>query len=276
LRGANRSGLAHARVLLLLVALVAASPAAAAPIRVLLIGDSITYGTGFVSGGAGPPYAELLASLLDGGYEVNNAGCGGASSLDWTLSLPGFACGGVGVLPDGLFVERALPHLPTEIASVMLGTNDAVGFFEPNPVSVEAYRYALDEIVTNLFAAGAGTAILMTPPDHIWPDSAVRARLLGYREQVLDICSETSGVVCGPDVFTLLDPELHFEGDNVHPNASGHAIIAQSLYETITTIPEPSTALLVVCGLVVLAVKRRSAACSRPSRTASSSGAQDR
>jgi lysophospholipase L1-like esterase len=242
---------------LFLVVLVTASPTAASPLRVLLIGDSITYGTGFVSDDAGPPYAELLASLLDADHEVVNAGCGGASSLDWSLSLPGSVCGGVGVLPDGLFVERALPHLPAEMVSIMLGTNDAIGFFEPRPVPVPIYRLALDEIVSNLLAAGADTVILMTPPDHIWPDPAARNRLIGYREQVLDICSETSSVICGPDVFALLDPVLHFEGGDLHPNARGHAIIAQSLYETIAAIPEPTTALLLAFGLAGLASRRR-------------------
>jgi lysophospholipase L1-like esterase len=239
----------------LLAVLVTTSLSGAAPVRVVLIGDSITYGTGFVSDDAGPPYAELLTSSLGNGYEVMNAGCGGSSSLDWTLTLPGVLCGGVGVVTDGLFVERALPHLPAEIVSIMLGTNDAIGFFEPQPVPVVAYRLALDEIVSNVFAAGADVVILMTPPDHIWPDPAACDRLTGYRDEVVDICSKTSGVVCGPDVFTLLDPDLDFEG-GVHPNAYGHAMIAQSLYQTIVAIPEPGPGLLGTCALAMLALLR--------------------
>jgi lysophospholipase L1-like esterase len=235
------------RGLSLLVALGVASPAMAAPIRVLLIGDSITRGR--VSGPEGPAYAELLPSLLGEGYEVTNIGTGGASSLDWTLSCPG--------TPWNLFPTLAVPNLPSEVVSILLGTNDAIAFYEPEPVSVELYRLAIEEIVENLFAEGAGIVILMTPPDHIGSDPTSRDRLIGYREEILLICSQIPGVVCGPDLFTSLDLDLHFEDGDTHPNAQGHLVIANSLSETVVAIPEPESGLLAVCGLVALAVKWR-------------------
>jgi lysophospholipase L1-like esterase len=218
--------------------------AAAATNRVVLIGDSITWG--IVSGNGGPPYAEVLAELLGPDYEVVNAGCGGASSLDWTLSQPGFLCGGVGVLGAGLFGARARPHLPTDVATVLLGTNDAVGYFEPVPLEAPTYRAAMNEVVRNLLFFGVGRVVLLTAPDHDWDDSAPVQRLAAYREEILDLCFHHPRVECGPDLHQLLDLEAHFEPDDVHPNAAGHATIAYELAEVVRALPPPAESR---CGL---------------------------
>ena len=68
--------------MLVLAALPAA--ASATPLRLVLVGDSITAGQ--VSAPKGPPYAELVAEALGPAFEIVNLGCGGTSSLDWTRS----------------------------------------------------------------------------------------------------------------------------------------------------------------------------------------------
>jgi len=93
--------------------------------RVLLIGDSITEGT--VSGTPGSPYAAVVATDLGPEFDVLNLGCGGASSFDWRPDTGVTICGGLFI---DLWAQRVLPNVPAEIATVMLGTNDATGFFE--------------------------------------------------------------------------------------------------------------------------------------------------
>jgi lysophospholipase L1-like esterase len=252
------------RWLSLAVAVLVLGPGAAAaaePREVLLIGDSITQG--IVSGDEGLPYAAVLAELLGPGYEVINGGCGGSSSLDWTLSQPDVICGGVGSLEPGLFEVQALPHLPANVVVVLLGTNDAIGFLEPVPVEVPIYAAAMNEIVWNLLVARARHVILMTAPDHGWEDPDRVARLAGYRDEILALCASHPRLVCGPDLHQRLDLDVHFEPGDVHPNAEGHATIAAELAEVVRDVTAPSS-----CGLggelalvlpLLLAVRRRRA-----------------
>jgi lysophospholipase L1-like esterase len=214
----------------------AASPLEAqARKRVLLLGDSITAGA--VSGPPGIPFADVLAQRLGDGYEVVNIGCGGSTSLDWTITHGSTLCG-VFVLPN-LFEGRAVPSLPAEYVTMMLGTNDATGFFEPMPIAPRIYGRAMAEIANNLVAYGAGTVIVMTPPPRcVSARRDERMRLLAYRAIVLGACGVYPRTECGPDVHTLLDPETSFENCDVHPNAEGHAAIGNALADTILALEQ--------------------------------------
>jgi lysophospholipase L1-like esterase len=223
--------------------LVAAEPAAAAnPISVLLVGDSITVGR--VGGPPGRPYRLLLSDALGPDYALTHVACSGTSSLDWTISRGNGYCPS-GFSPPTLYQSRVRPRLPADIVTVMLGTNDAQGAGEPSPVTREDYAAALREIVGNLLADGAKRVVLMTPPPIPFPfskDPKVQQRLAAYREEVLALCGATPGVVCGPDAFTLLDASDFFLTD-VHPTVAGHRKIADALGEAIRALatPEPQS-----------------------------------
>ncbi len=201
-----------------------------APTRVVLVGDSITEGQ--LSGVGGVPYGELVRDGLGAAWDVQGIGCGGASSLDWTLPFGNAICGGQWWSPT-VYEARALPLLPADVVTVMLGTNDSTGFFEPSPTDAANYRLAIDDLVGNLLADGAGTVMLMTPPPQC--PGASMDRITDYRDEILDLCITTPGVVCGPDVYSLLGPG-DFDGCDVHPNAAGHAALADALIAALRAL----------------------------------------
>jgi len=113
--------------------------------QVLLIGDSITQG-GVSGTPAGPPYADVAATELGASFDVHNLGCGGSTSLDWLPYIGVTICPGIFV---DLWQQRIAPNTPADIATIMLGTNDATGFFEPEnqPVAPADYAAALEAII---------------------------------------------------------------------------------------------------------------------------------
>lgn len=239
------------------LAITPAGVASAAPISLLLLGDSITQGT--TSEPTGPSFATLLTDSLGAGFEVTNIGCGGASARDWSPTSGDSICGGLSdpILSANLYPALAEPNLPADLVMILLGTNDAIGFLEPAPPTSAEYRSALDELVTQILFDGAGAVLLATPP----PNFAIPLTmplLLSYAEEIFDLCGAAGDAIhCGPDVLSLLEPE-DFEDGQIHPNASGHAKIADAMYASIVlAVPEPGTAGMLALGLLVLARRRR-------------------
>ena len=176
----------------------------------ILIGDSITFG--IVSTPVGPSYADVVSVEMP----VVNLGIGGSSTADWINEV-------VNCTDEDQSV------------SILLGTNDAVGFLEPFPITPAEYSANLATMVGNLTTNGCQRIILMTPPQNFaFPTNPdVQLRLAEYRLEVLELCdSGVAGLECGPDVWSLLGEE-DFDTNNVHPNGPGHqkignALVAQS------------------------------------------------
>lgn len=227
-----------------------AGTASADPVDLLLLGDSITFGR--VSGDPAPSWAELVALELGDAYRVENIACNGTTSLDWTLSQGAVLCGGLGFAFPNLFEARATPMLPARYTTVLLGTNDAVGFLEPVPVPVERYALALEEISGNLIDEGSERVILMTPPRWVGGSPEEQGRITGYRSEVLRVCESDDALICGPDLYELLDPYEHFDGGDSHPNAEGQALIADELLETLARNPVPEPSARALHGLALL------------------------
>ncbi len=226
-----------------------ALPSAATPIRVLAIGDSITWG--WVSAPTGPGYVDLLASELGADYEVTNIGCGGSTTAMWLPSAGAITCG-------GRFYNRRVDYwarlvdraTPADLATIMLGTVDAARGILP-----WVYGDNLQQIIAGLFDRGVGEIVLMTQPTRPNADAATRALLDAYAAAVGGLCATLPGVRCGPDVYRLLDPVADFALGDIHPNRTGHVKIASALGGYIVN-PEPSTGALVLLGLVVLGCRR--------------------
>ena len=139
-------------ILVLTVALMTAAPALAQPVKVVVLGDSLSAGLGLSAADAFP--AKLQKALKDKGIDVAimNAGVsgdtasGGRDRLDWSV-------------PNG-----------TEAVIVELGANDALRGTDP-----AITRSALSDIVSRLKARGVAVLLLgMLAPPNYGSDYAAR------------------------------------------------------------------------------------------------------
>lgn len=187
------------------------------PTRILCIGNSLTAGS--VAGG-GACYVEVLGLMLGRHFEIINAGGGGTSVLDWLrppiLDWPPPLGGAYEILAE--------EHMPCGTVVVELGGNDAVGFWEARPTSVDDYLEGMVGLMWRLQREGARRILLLTPIPNPGASMQAQGRLLSYRLTL--IAQRWPRGVSVVDVYRLLDPEEDFEGLNCHPNERGHRKIA--------------------------------------------------
>jgi len=193
-------------MLVLMAALLWAGPVFAQPVKMVVLGDSLSAGLG-LSGPAAFP-ARLQKALKDKGIEVDmiNAGVsgdtasGGRDRLDWSV-------------PEG-----------TEAVIVELGANDALRGTDP-----AVTRAALSDIVRRLKARKIAVMLcgMLAPPNYgedyaakfntIYPDLAKKFDVPLY-PFFLD------GVAA--------DPKLN-QADGIHPTAEGVDIIVTTMLPTV-------------------------------------------
>ena len=194
------------RVLLSLVLLLAAGPAAADDRVIVALGDSLTAGLGVATDEAYPALLEHRLRSAGFTYRVVNAGVSGDTSaaglrrLDWVL--------------------RSRP----EIVIVALGANDGL-----RGLPVAALRDNLTAIVTRLQAGGARVLLvgMRLPPNY----GAAYAN--AFAETFHDVARRTS---CAFLPFLLEgvggDPALN-QADGIHPNAAGQRAVAERIWPAL-------------------------------------------
>ena len=196
----------------------AATPVAAAePVRLLALGDSLTAGYGLPEADAFT--TRLQQALKDKGYDVQviNAGvsgdttAGGRARLDWAL----------GDQPD--------------VALVELGANDGLRGLDP-----ASTRENLDAILTVMKERGVPTLLAgMYAPRNLGREYGDRFNAI-YPE-----LAAKHDVPLYPFFLegVALDPKLNQE-DGMHPNAKGVAIVVDGILPHLTALIDglPGTA----------------------------------
>jgi acyl-CoA thioesterase-1 len=187
-------------------ALAAAAAPASGPIKIVVLGDSLTAGLGLAAKDTFP--ARLQKSLRDKGIDiaVTNAGVsgdtssGGRDRLDWSV-------------PEG-----------TEGVIVELGANDALRGTDPSVT-----RAALSDIVSRLKARGIAVLLcgMLAPPNY-GTDYAERFN------SIYPDLAKSLGVALYPFFLegVAADAKLN-QADGIHPTPQGVDIIVAKMMPTV-------------------------------------------
>jgi len=204
-------------ILVLMFGLMTALPVAVRadavkPVKLVVLGDSLSAGLGLPANEAFP--AKLQKALKDKGLDVDitNAGVsgdtasGGRDRLDWSVAQG------------------------TEAVMVELGANDALRGIDP-----AVTRGALTEIVTRLKARGIAVMLcgMLAPPNY-GSDYAAKFNAI-YPD-----LAKQFGVTLYPFYLdgVAADPKLN-QADGIHPTAAGVDIIVAKMLPTVEAFLQP-------------------------------------
>lgn len=201
----------------------------------LMIGDSITdTGRARPVGerhGLGNGYVSLVNALIHATYPDNpvrvlNTGISGNRVTDLQARW-----------------QSDVLELNPDWVSIMIGVNDVWRQFDsplrPDQVDIEKYEAILEELISVTKPQLQGDLVLMTPffiePNRNDP---MRAMIDEYSAVVKKLADRHN--TCFADVQAAFDrylahqPSQTLSGDRVHPNPTGHMIIANSFLKTIS------------------------------------------
>lgn len=176
--------------------------AAEAPVRIVMLGDSISAGLGLSAKDALPAKLEKALNATGVAATIENAGvsgdtsAGGLARLDWSVG-------------EG-----------TEAVILELGANDALRAVDPKQT-----QKALDAILTRL--GERKIAVLLT--------GMLAPRNLGAEyakafDPIYPALAATHGAVFYPFILdgVAADPTLN-QGDGIHPNPEGHRLLFEQV-----------------------------------------------
>lgn len=172
---------------------------------VLALGDSLTAGAGVTTTQAWPALLEQKT-----GWTIVNGGINGNTSAD-----------GLKRLPD------LLDEYQPVLVLVTLGGNDMLRHVP------EAQTVAnLEQILATIKASGAQAVLIATPEPKLMGAVFQNLSPPAYYRSI----AEAQQVALIEDAIAdvLSDPQL--KGDQIHPNARGHALLADKIYTQLQTI----------------------------------------
>lgn len=200
-------------------------------VKIACVGDSVTYGHG-VSGWVANNYPKQLDTLLGDGYCVNNYGHSGATVQ------------GTGDQPYISYSEydESL-EFDADIIIFMMGSNDSKPENWKNENAFcQQYLQRLEEYKENNPDV---RIILCTPPTAFHPDGVTEG-LTNYDidPEIVEVIADIVRSVAAEEGYELIDINDLTEGrrdlflaDNVHPNNSGAAFIAETVYNYLIANP---------------------------------------
>jgi lysophospholipase L1-like esterase len=190
------------------------------PLRLVVLGDSIAYGTGALRA-EDTLGRRLSAALAADGFDVELR----------VLAVPGAVSGDLAAQ-----VRRAEPF-DADLAVVVIGANDLARFVPPEQAAA-----ALAAAVTTLRAQGTDVVAVPAPDMSMVPfvppafRPLVRAACVQLQQRQAVVVEAAGGSVAGvaaeiAGAFAA-DPAM-FSADRFHPSSSGYARIAAALAPSV-------------------------------------------
>lgn len=178
--------------------------------RVVVLGDSLTYGTG---AGSGEDYASLLAR--DTGWNVVNAGVPGNTSSDGLARLP------------ELLNEHQSGEQKIDFLIIELGGNDFL-----KRIPEEETTRNLKAILTQAKANNIPAVMLAIP--QFSPIGAAFGNLSDH--PLYEKLAQETGTPLIEDLFSNVLAKNNLKADQIHPNAEGYRIVANSLRDALVDL----------------------------------------
>ena len=200
---------------------------------VVFTGDSITdCGRGRPvgsRGGLGEGYVAFVDSLLAAWYpqepiRVLNTGISGNRVIDLVSRVPG-----------------EVRDLKPDWLSIMIGINDVWRQFDnalaPDQVTMERYETTFRGLLTEIRPDLKGLVLMSPYYLEAAKDDPMRSRMDAYGQVVRALSAEFDAVfvdVQGAfDAYLSRRPTQSLCGDRVHPNKTGHMIIAKAFLDAV-------------------------------------------
>jgi acyl-CoA thioesterase-1 len=183
------------------------------PIKVACVGDSITEGS---------DYPSELWMLLGSNYTVGNFGHGG-TTVSQDAPTP--------YIQQTAFQEAK--DFQPDIVIIMLGTNDALPALQMyNALFVDDYL----RIVREFQALKSKPQIWIVLPPPIYHDGTGLSTEF-FKQNVIPKIQEVANQTNLPiiNVYAALSIRPDYFTDGVHPNTEGSKIIAQKIYNALTS-----------------------------------------
>jgi lysophospholipase L1-like esterase len=232
----KRPALAWLVVLWFLAGGVAAAEQAAAPInpsdykdpiRVACVGDSITYGAG-VKDRETNGYPAVLGRMLGAKWEVKNFGVSGATMLK---------------KGDKPYTKQkafaAALELKPNVVIIKLGTNDTK---PPNWKNKGDFAADAKDLIAEFRKIDPKVRVYVCLPVPAYPgnwgisDETIKGEIVPI---LLGVAKETRATVI--DLYTALSGKPQLFPDKVHPNAEGAALMAATIFRSLTGQEPPAT-----------------------------------
>ena len=187
-------------------------------IRVACIGDSITEGT---------KYSSDLQAMLGGGYAVGNFGAG-ASTVSLESNKP--------YMNQTAFL-KAKEFLP-RIVIIMLGTNDAS---PANYQHIDDFAADYKKLIGEFQSLPSKPEVWLVKPPPIFNDG-LGLNTTDFQQGVIPRIEQVANELGLHliDVYTALINHPEYFLDGVHPNGEGAKLIANVIYEAITSHNTPT------------------------------------
>jgi|GEM_PF-479414 len=198
-------------------------------VRVACVGDSITWGAGTTDAGK-YSYPVVLRGWLGPAYDTSNFGCSGATMLKR---------GDFSYWNQKEF--KAAQEDKADVVVIALGTNDSK---HPTPAMTNApdnWRYKADyvhdyeDMIAIFREINPAVKVYVCTPPPAYPgnwginDTTIREDIAPMVRQV---AKDTGATVI--DLYTALSGKSQLFPDTVHPNNEGAALIAATVYHSLT------------------------------------------